>query len=338
MKNPDSPALCTLCRSEATDFAFQAPLEKYTAVMGRAEGVNYRFCRRCTILYQWPQPSENELNLFYSCLQRTDATGHATGRVPKSHLVKKTAINAFKRQQMRLMGLEECIPGPRVFEIGAAEGSLLATFRDCGFAARGIEPLDVYARYAREVLGLDVQTGFFGASNAHPESADLVILDNVLEHLPDPFATLSLIREMLPAGGILYAAVPCAETATAGEANVAHLTLWTRRALAFALESAGFSLLNIIRGRVAQRPHEWVCSAQARTRAKPITVQEPELYPAISPAELIDRWETRIRQFITMRRRRERFGKGYDWVTRAGRRLQRIGLLPRDTKWCERIT
>ena len=168
--------------------------------------------------------------------------------MPQKHLEKKRRDTEFKWQQLKLLDVPGMLPGRRVYEIGAAEGTLLASFRDRGYTVAGIEPLAPYAAYAREQLKLDVATGYFDDSVAAGEKADLVILDNVLEHLLSPFRTLRTVRRMMNDNGILYVGVPGAEVATPTNANIAHITLWTRRALAFALTSAGFRPLAIIMG------------------------------------------------------------------------------------------
>ena len=128
---------------------FQAPLEKFTKAMGRTTGVDYYFCDHCTVLFQYPIFDSSEYQKFYENVQRSDETGYRSGEVPKKHLDKKQQDTAFKWNQFKLMDLERILPGRRVFEIGPAEGTLLASFRDRGYAVRGIEPLAPYARYAR---------------------------------------------------------------------------------------------------------------------------------------------------------------------------------------------
>src|SRR5262249_1885954 len=150
--------------------------------------------------------------------------------VPQRHLKKKQLDTEFKWRQLTTLDVEGLLPGKRVFEIGPAEGTLLASFRDRGYTVRGIEPLAPYARYARDVFGLEVDNGYFDEAVAGREQADLVILDNVLEHLLTPGDILRHVRSMISDNGILYVAVPSADTALATNANISHITLWTRRA------------------------------------------------------------------------------------------------------------
>ena len=176
------PAAAFANRARA-EFMFQGLPGKFDKAMGRAAGVDYHYCERCTVLFQHPIFDESEYKKFYEGVQRSDETGYQSGAVPQKHLEKKRRDTEFKWQQLKLLDVPGMLPGKRVYEIGAAEGTLLASFRDRGYTVAGIEPLAPYAAYAREQLKLDVATGYFDDSVAAGEKADLVILDNVLEHL-----------------------------------------------------------------------------------------------------------------------------------------------------------
>ena len=56
--------------------------------------------------------------------------------------------------------------------------------------------------------GLDVKTGELRAVTYVPDSFDVVTLWDVIEHLPDPLATLSLVSGIMPTGGLLVLKTP----------------------------------------------------------------------------------------------------------------------------------
>jgi 2-polyprenyl-3-methyl-5-hydroxy-6-metoxy-1,4-benzoquinol methylase len=315
---------CHVCRREGGRHIFQSLLEKYTQAMGRTGGVDYHYCNHCSGLFQDPVFDESEYQKFYEQVQRSDQTGFSSEKVPKKYLEKKRLHTEFKWRQMALINVEAMLPGKRVFEIGPAEGTLLASFRDRGYSVRGIEPLATYASHARDVLKLDVADGYFDATVAGREKADLVILDNVLEHLMMPYDMLRLVRSMISANGILYVAVPNAETASPENANISHITLWTRRALAFTLSCAGFQPLAILQGRPADRPHEWVSVSQACLQPRDIEHEEPVLYPASSFDEIAERWQDMLGRYAQAAARAQKYGPAYTMLVRSARRARSL--------------
>ena len=171
---------------------FKATLEKYSAAFGLKSGVDYYFCPQTEVVFQHPIIDETEYKRMYEVLQRSDEVGYCSTDVPTEHVRHKEGHTAFKLKQLELLGMGNLLPGRRVLEIGPAEGTLLRHLRDRGYQVRGIEPLELYARYARKVNQLDVKTGYFSEETLEERAADLIILDNVLEHTLRPFDTLCL--------------------------------------------------------------------------------------------------------------------------------------------------
>jgi 2-polyprenyl-3-methyl-5-hydroxy-6-metoxy-1,4-benzoquinol methylase len=99
-------------------------------------------------------------------------------------------------------------PGSRVLDVGCAAGYFLRVLAHEGHEVRGVEPAAAIARDAIRDLGAErihvgeletapVEAGF------GPRSFDLVTLWDVIEHIPDPQATLRHVRTLLKPGGRL---------------------------------------------------------------------------------------------------------------------------------------
>lgn len=303
---------CLACRSAKTAAFFEGPLDKFTRAMGRAAGVAYWLCEDCGIAFQHPLFSDEDYRRFYEGVQRSKATGYDDSAVPASHLAKKARDTAAKWALLKVLGLEEAVRGKRVFEIGPAEGTFLKSFADRGFEVRGIEPFDRYATHAREVFSLDVETGYFKPGSVAPGSADLVVIDNVLEHLMDPAEALREIHSVLAPNGLLLILVPCWEHVYAPQANIAHLTLWSRRALVKSLASAGFAPLSVSWGRPVAAPHEWVALAQ-RSDSPPTVADVP--VPGIRAAQ--ERWRAGVARYQQQLRWQARLGPAYPLAVKA---------------------
>jgi SAM-dependent methyltransferase len=93
-------------------------------------------------------------------------------------------------------------PGGRLLEIGCAYGFFLQEAKR-HFEVTGIELAEDAAAHARR-HGLDVVTGIADAPTlARLGSHDVIVLLDVIEHLPDPRETLRLSARHLEPGGII---------------------------------------------------------------------------------------------------------------------------------------
>jgi len=96
----------------------------------------------------------------------------------------------------------------RLLDVGCARGYSTAVARRLGFAAHGVEPSAADAAYARERLGLPVDTGTVEQASFAPASFDAVVMWSVLEHLTVPQATFAAIARLLRPGGMLNIFTP----------------------------------------------------------------------------------------------------------------------------------
>jgi 2-polyprenyl-3-methyl-5-hydroxy-6-metoxy-1,4-benzoquinol methylase len=102
---------------------------------------------------------------------------------------------------------------PRVLDVGCAYGGFLVAFAERGAHVTGIERDERYVRLAALNLrerGLDGEIVFGDASlpNALSGSFELVIANDVLEHVAEPAAFLVNLRRWLAPGGLAYLEVP----------------------------------------------------------------------------------------------------------------------------------
>lgn len=105
--------------------------------------------------------------------------------------------------------LEFKLPPAKVLEIGSAHGGFVAMLRQAGFDAQGLELSPSIVRFARETFQVPMLTGPIEDQTSLPTaSLDAIVLMDVLEHLPDPPATLRRCLELLKPDGILLAQTP----------------------------------------------------------------------------------------------------------------------------------
>jgi 2-polyprenyl-3-methyl-5-hydroxy-6-metoxy-1,4-benzoquinol methylase len=98
-------------------------------------------------------------------------------------------------------------PGERMLDIGCGSGLSLLEARALGAEALGIEA-DQNVQPIAVKLGLMVHQGNLGDYPFPELKFDLVVLNQVIEHLPRPDLTLDLIRERLAPGGRVLVVFP----------------------------------------------------------------------------------------------------------------------------------
>ncbi len=118
---------------------------------------------------------------------------------------------------------------PRLLEIGCASGAVLEAARDRGWAVEGVEYSADAAAEAR-AHGLAVHVGGLADAQLPADRYDVVFLGDVLEHVPDPLATLLEAHRVLAPGGHLALRGPMATHS------------WARRLGMSWLESRGKTL------------------------------------------------------------------------------------------------
>jgi len=95
-----------------------------------------------------------------------------------------------------------------LLEIGSGSGLLIATARAAGLDATGIEPSHSLVRSARRLTGVDLLQGTFPHPAVAGRKFDLIYLVDVIEHVSDPVALLSAMREAIAPGGVAVVVTP----------------------------------------------------------------------------------------------------------------------------------
>ena len=111
----------------------------------------------------------------------------------------------------RLTGLHSGL----VLEVGCGSGLFLRYLREAGYTVEGVETSKADVRYARERTGLTVFEGALETLPLAPGHYDAVVMVNVLEHIPDPAATVARIHALLRPGGWVVLVLPVIDSGQA---------------------------------------------------------------------------------------------------------------------------
>lgn len=99
-------------------------------------------------------------------------------------------------------------PPGRLLELGCAHGGFVYFSQVAGFEAMGLELSPSIAQFAASTFQIPVMCGPVERQNIEPASLDVMAAMDVLEHLPDPLATLRHCATLLRPDGMLMVQTP----------------------------------------------------------------------------------------------------------------------------------
>jgi 2-polyprenyl-3-methyl-5-hydroxy-6-metoxy-1,4-benzoquinol methylase len=101
------------------------------------------------------------------------------------------------------------LPPGRALEIGSSHGAFTALLGWAGFEASGLELSPWVVGFSQKAFGIQAQVGLIEQQTYAPGSFDVLILMDVIEHLPNPLKTLRTCAQMLTPDGLLMVQTPC---------------------------------------------------------------------------------------------------------------------------------
>lgn len=225
---------CKLCFNDLNSF-------KLIKDAKSREKLEIAFCDCCGFVQQKNIPNEDELKIYYSHTYRQD---YKKTYQPKLKHVYRAGRAAIDRLELLLRHIEN----PNTLELldmGAGGGEFVYLACRTGFRASGVEPNLGYSEYARDEYGVEVSGSTI--DELAKESADVVTLFHVLEHLAKPEETMRRIYEILNPNGYLFIEVPNILQNDASPHNIffkAHLYYYSVDTL-MAVASKYFEVLEI---------------------------------------------------------------------------------------------
>lgn len=189
---------CPLCGSRYFGHFFRIPyLQAY---------VQYLICKNCGLVFQSPQMDEISQQIFYEENYRLFAFGQSGPPQIDLTIQKKRANHLV----YLLKPHTEQIYGKNHIDIGSGLGILLQEIHDTyNMNSIGIEPDKVYREYSVSHSNLPVFSDFAELKKTFLNTASLITISHVLEHLPDPIEYLVYLREKIIAeNGLLLIEVP----------------------------------------------------------------------------------------------------------------------------------
>ena len=216
-------------------------------------------CGECGLVETFPPVPAAEIGRYYPASYYGDNNR-------RFNALLEGLIPYFRNR--RALAIERLVPKGRMLDVGCGRGILPALLRERGWEAHGLEFSETAARHARDELGIPVFVGDFLRSPYADGFFDTVVLWHVLEHVPDPVATIRRARQILRPGGLLIVAVPNFESLQARwtgrhwfhldiPRHYHHFGLEVLRRL---LAGNGFSVLDVSHLSFEYNPYGWIQS------------------------------------------------------------------------------
>ncbi len=228
---------CDLCGS-----AENSPLYK-------KDGLYIVRCDGCGLARVNPRPTEKYLkdevyNEGYFNAEKGFGIENAFGK--ESGGDNSRAERVFKR-------VEKLIAPGRMIDMGCASGVFMREARRRGWAVRGVEISEYAAEQTRKRFDLDVSSCDFIQADLPAGEFDLVLMMDLIEHLPSPGKGVRKAFEILKPGGLLVVETPNLDGAAARVlgaewgliAPLHHLYYFTPATLKRLVSECGFSVESV---------------------------------------------------------------------------------------------
>lgn len=222
-------------------------------------------CQSCNLVYVNPRPTADALRAYYAL---PDLLDHESWSSYRRHTAGQ--LRALWGERFRDLQRWRSGAGTRLFDLGAGYGDFLHVASRAGWVTTGLEFSPVVARVAREQYGIALHVGALETVDLAPDRFDVVSLWHVLEHMPDPKATLVRLRQLLTPDGVLAIEVPNIAFAvrrsyTYPLSATLHLYHFTNTTLSDMARGAGFTVLECGHGNTGQLCTSWLKRLAKRT-------------------------------------------------------------------------
>ena len=278
---------CPICERQAV-----AGLDLYDDRYGHPGRFRLQRCTACDHRFLGGAAfSDAEIQALYSTYypRRTLRLEDYRAHVPRSGF--SAWLDGAKASAFRWVP-----PAVRVLDIGCGFGQALGYHVARGCEAWGVES-DENVRRIADRHGFNVRIGVFRPEDFPHDYFDAATLDQVIEHVRDPVATLAGVRTVLKPGGLAYVATP---NASGWGARVFgrrwinwhapyHLHFFSRESMGIAAQRAGLGA----RALGTLTSSEWL-GFQWHHLAEPVEPGQPSRFwtqqpPASTPERLVYR-------------------------------------------------
>ncbi|MBF0320314.1 MAG: class I SAM-dependent methyltransferase [Nitrospirae bacterium] len=193
MNNKGQAPLCKICGSEISDLIIEE-------ITGEFDTYGVYYCRACKVGATIPVPTHEDLKKLYAVGGYREKTGR------RFMPFVEYFILYFRHK--RKNRIKRYINNGRILDIGCGRGLFLNVMKGDGWDVAGVEFDEATASNAASYYGIDVIAGEPHTWKFEAASFDVITLNHVLEHIPDPKELIQACHRLLKDNGLLVVAVP----------------------------------------------------------------------------------------------------------------------------------
>jgi predicted SAM-dependent methyltransferase len=194
-------------------------------------------CTNCGLVFSKWIPTEQFLMDFYNQYPEYQHWNSITS------MRYRTLMDSFEKYRKT----------NNLLEVGSGEGFFLDEAKAKNWNVHGTEFIDRFIERCRE-RGISMERGMLDVSKYEPNSMDIIIWIEVIEHINNPIEELEKFNKLLRPGGIVYLTTPnfnsLSRLALKDKLNLIqypnHLTYYTPSSLRYLFEHNGFRKINLV--------------------------------------------------------------------------------------------
>ena len=155
-------------------------------------------CKNCGLVFVQPMPALLTIQEFYQ--QKYFESDFSCGMYERSYLeTEASRVNEYRE----MLGLiKNYKTQGKLLEVGCAAGSFLYYASRAGFEVEGVDISEWAREQAKIQFQLNVHRGRLMEVGLKPESYDIILLSDLLEHEPEPARFLLEVRRLLKIDGV----------------------------------------------------------------------------------------------------------------------------------------
>lgn len=163
-------------------------------------------CTQCLVKYINPMPDIQFLKDWYSSIEYGKRWSNNLDKAIEKNHEQNVELNQiyfdFISRFVPLKSIDS------VLEIGCYSGQFLKFFKDINKQCIGTDFNEYFVNYGKKNFGLDLRTGDLTEQKFANEQFDIVIFNQVLEHLHEPHQFISEVNRVTKDGGYICLSVP----------------------------------------------------------------------------------------------------------------------------------
>ncbi len=165
-------------------------------------------CGDCGLIYVNPTPFFEPNREFSDISREFTYTRYMHEKIrPEILAYEKNQLLANLEASRRMFGHD--VKNPRFLDVGCGSGGSVRAAADLGWKATGVDIDPDLIRIGREQLGdIDLRCTPLLDSGLEENQFDFIRLRDVIEHLPNPYATLGMVRRLLTGRGVVLISTP----------------------------------------------------------------------------------------------------------------------------------